>query len=177
MAIRAIVPLTIFPHPTYGALVNRPPPAVVIIDSVSSNAQTRHKTITTLQHKTHTTMTKNIHQELADDYAGIATGAAQVSAEATALSMKHQFIASKDATVEAYHKAKDKLSDVAAGAKAKMNKENMAKATQNAKEKMSEAKEQTGEFFHKMGDKIKSATASALEKTADAADNLAARMR
>ena len=139
-------------------------------------------------------MANNINQDLADDYAGIASSAAQVSAEATALSLKHEFIASKDATVDAYHKAKDKLKDATANTKEKMadaaattkekmatatakTKEKMSTAAAGAKEKMAEAKDETGEFFHKVGGKIKGATASVLEKTADAADNLAAKMR
>lgn len=62
----------------------------------------------------------NINQELADDYAGIATGAAKLSAQATAESMKHQFAASKEATVEAYNKVKDKVADATAHTKEKM---------------------------------------------------------
>ena len=48
----------------------------------------------------------NINQDLADDYAGIATGAAKLSAQATAESLKHQYAASKEATVKAYENAK-----------------------------------------------------------------------
>lgn len=102
----------------------------------------------------------NINQTLASEYAGLAGNAAKLSAQAGVKSIKCQYEATKEATAKAYKKVKCKVSD----------------ATAKAKSKCRKMKDDSKVMMHSVGEKVRSTTARALEKTACAADSLAAKV-